>query len=300
MRGLNLTPTTRMRSNGYFNMIGDALIIPSKRANQLDEFYFKARTEKIIGKDSTKVAAKKLLEDKSSGVFFESLWKDSLAIDNLTSRVATAVSLANEALQRAKNDRQAAIDALGNRADVTQKTARERVDQAIARGGVDDTLREETTKKLVLSSISNIEKYVYYWTVADAYTSEIERRVTNDILIKKAITKGDIKELKSLRSNAVVTELKDQIDEAIKTIEQGQKAEEEKQKAIDEANKKLSGATTPEQKAAAQAELDALLRAGSDGAGAIAKGTGLPKGAIYIGIGLVVAIGAYFMFRNKD
>jgi flagellar hook-basal body complex protein FliE len=299
MKGLLINKPMRAQRGGYFNMIGDTLIIPSKRATQLDEFYFKARTEKIVGKDSTKVAAKKLLEDKSSGVFFESLWKDSLAIDNLTSRVATAVSLANEALQRAKNDRQGAIDALGKRADVTQKTARERVDQAIVRGGIDDTLREETTKKLVLSSIANIEKYVYFWTVADAYTNEIERRLTNDALVKRAINKGDVKELKSLRSNVVVTELKDQIDEAIKSIEQGQKDAEEKQKAIDEANKKLSGATTPEQKASAQAELDALLRAGSDGAGAIAKGTGLPKGAIYIGIGLVVAIGAYFMFRKK-
>jgi flagellar hook-basal body complex protein FliE len=300
MKGLLINKPMRVQRGGYFNMIGDALIIPSKRATQLDEFYFKARAEKIVGKDSTKVAAKKLLEDKSSGVFFEPLWKDSLAIDNLTSRVATAVSLANEALQRAKNDRQGAIDALGKRADVTQKTARERVDQAIVRGGIDDTLREETTKKLVLSSIANIEKYVYFWTAADAYTNEIERRLTNDALVKRAINKGDVKELKALRSNVVVTELKDQIDEAIKSIEQGQKDAEEKQKAIDEANKKLSGATTPEQKASAQAELDALLRAGSDGAGAIAKGTGLPKGAIYIGIGLVVAIGAYFMFRKKD
>jgi cobalamin biosynthesis Mg chelatase CobN len=161
--------------------------------------------------------------------------------------------------------------------------------------------------------MSNIEKYVYYWTVADAYTSEIERRATNEILIKRAIIKGDVKELKSLRSNAVVTELKDQIDEAIKSIEQAKKdeanrTEEERKakaladaeaKALAEAIKKaeaeLAAAKTDEEKAAAQAKLQGLKNSGSNGAG-----TGLPKMAIYGGIALVVAIGAYFMFRKKD
>jgi hypothetical protein len=313
MRGLNLTKPSRLTSNGYFSMIGDALIIPSKRATQLDEFYFKARAEKIVGKDSTKVAAKKLLEDKSSGVFFEPLWKDTLATDNLTSRVATAVSMAMEFLKKAKDDRQGAIDELGRKATITMKTARERVDAAIERGSLDDGISSETAKKLVTSAMSNIEKYVYYWTVADAYTSEIERRATNEILIKRAIIKGDVKELKSLRSNAVVTELKDQIDEAIKSIEQAKKdeanrTEEERKakaladaeaKALAEAIKKaeaeLAAAKTDEEKAAAQAKLQGLKNSGSNGAG-----TGLPKMAIYGGIALVVAIGAYFMFRKKD
>jgi isocitrate dehydrogenase len=54
-------------------------------------------------------------------------------------------------------------------------------------------------------------------------------------------------------------------------------------------------AQTDEEKAAAQAKLKGLKNSGSNGAG-----TGLPKMAIYGGIALVVAIGAYFMFRKKD
>lgn len=313
MRGLNLTKTTRIRSNRYFSMIGDALIIPSQRSNQLNEFYFKDRTTKIIGKDSTKAEAKKLLENKISGVYFDPRWKDSLAIENLISRVVAAVSLANDALQRAKDDRQGAINDLGRKVGVTMQTARERVDAAISRGSVDDTLKTETTKRLVLSSITNIEQYVYFWTVADAYTNEIERREINLNLVKNAISKGNVKELKALRSNVVVTELKDQIDEEIKTIEQAQKdaankTEEERKakanadaeaKALADAIKKaedaLKNATTPEAIKAAEEELKRLKNSGSSG-----TSTGIPKLAIYGGIGLVVIIGAYFMFRKKD
>jgi hypothetical protein len=152
---------------------------------------------------------------------------------------------------------------------------------------------------LVKSAINNINDWVAFQTVADAYNNEINRRVELNDVVKKAILKGDVKEMKALSSMVKIDELKTNLNDAIKTIEEAKKAEEAKQKAIDEANRKLSGATTPEEKAAAQAELDALLRAGSEGAGAIATKTGLPKGAVYIGIGLVVAIGAYLMFRKK-
>lgn len=299
MKGLMLNKPSKVGRNSYFNMIGDDLIIPSERSLRLDEFYFKERAKKVVGNPNTKGKAKDLLRSKASGVYFEPLWEDTLSIENLTQRVSDASKLAMESLQKAKNDRQGAIDSLGKLVGVTMKTARERVDQAISRGAIDDTLKNATTKNNVKASIEAINQYVYYWTVADAYTAEINKRVTNSELVKRAIAKGDIPELKALRSKVSVKELKTNIDEAIKSIEDAKKAEEEKQKAIAEANRKLTGATTPEEKAAAQAELDALLRAGSEGAAAISRGTGLSKGVVYIGIGLVVFIGAYLMFRKK-
>lgn len=304
MKGLMLNKPSKVGRNSYFNMIGDAFIKPSDRAEKLNESYFKTYVQKqysnkapaqIISK------AKELLRSKGSGVYYEPLWDDTLSIDNLSKRVADSEKGAMQALENAKNYRNQIINDLSKTFHVgfSKSKATNEVDTSIASGIASNDLSKSGNDNRFKSILDSLLTYQAYWSVASAYTAEINKRVTNSELVKRAIAKGDIPELKALRSKVSVKELKTNIDEAIKSIEDAKKAEEEKQKAIAEANRKLTGATTPEEKAAAQAELDALLRAGSEGAAAISRGTGLPKGAVYIGIGLVVAIGAYLMFRKK-
>jgi DNA repair exonuclease SbcCD ATPase subunit len=306
MKGLNLTTTTRMRSNGYFSMIGDDLIVPTSMSN-LSETYFNDRVQDFKTKPELKARVKELLKDSDSGIYFNPKWNKTLSLKDLDAMILkiadnkVGTGLAWDKLQKAKDERQNAINKLGSEWNITAKTARERVDEAIKKNyPKNNNLNNSSVQDSVKASIANIHDWVAFQTAGEAYNNEINRRIAIEQEVNKELLKGDLKKLKPLRSTIKFEDLLDKIDEEIKSIEDAQKTAEEKQKAIDEANRKLSGATTPEEKKAAQAELDALLRAGSDGAGAIARGTGLPKGAIYIGIGLVVAIGAYFMFRKKD
>jgi hypothetical protein len=292
-------------------MIGDNLIVPTTNVD-LQETYFNKMVQTLKSSPSLKTKVKEVLNNSGSGVYFNPSWNKRLALDELGEVIAKSAfntqgtGIAWQKLQQAKVDRSDAISRLKKDKPLNKDVTNENlVNDAISSGkplktsgisGIKDTQINE----LIKSAINNINEWVIYQTIGDAYYNEIQRRDGIQKEVDRELLKGDLKKLKALRSTIKFEDLIDKIDEEIKTIEQAQKAAEEKQKAIDEANKKLSGATTPEQKASAQAELDALLRAGSDGAGAIAKGTGLPKGAIYIGIGLVVAIGAYFMFRKKD
>lgn len=305
MRGLNLTKTTRMRSNGYFSMIGDDLIVPTSMAN-LQETYFNNRVQKYKTEPELKVRVKELLKDSGSGIYFNPKFNNTLSLDEINAMIVkiadnkVGTGLAWDKLKAAKDERQSAIDKLGSEFNITKKTARERVDEAISRNyPTNSNLNNKSVQDTVKSSITNLHDWVAFQTAGEAYNNELNRREQLKSVVDTAIAKGDLKELKGLSSLVKLKDLKTNIDDTIKAIEEAKKAEEAKQKAIEEANRKLSGATTPEEKKAAQAELDALLRAGSEGAGAIARGTGLPKGAIYIGIGLIVAIGAYFMFRKR-
>lgn len=305
MRGLNLAKTTRMRSNGYFSMIGDDLIVPTSMAN-LQETYFNNRVQDFKTKPELKARVKELLKDSASGIYFNPKFNNTLSLDEINAMIVkiadnkVGTGLAWDKLKAAKDERQSAIDKLGSEFNITKKTARERVDEAISRNyPTNNNLNNKSVQDTVKSSITNLHDWVAFQTAGEAYNNELNRREQLKSVVDTAIAKGDLKELKGLSSLVKFKDLKTNIDDTIKAIEEAKKAEEAKQKAIEEANRKLSGATTPEEKKAAQAELDALLRAGSEGAGAIARGTGLPKGAIYIGIGLVVAVGAYFMFRKR-
>lgn len=302
MRGLNITKPLQIKSNGYFNMIEDAFIKVSTRAARLQESYFVTYIEKSYKNKGPALIikqAKTLLRERGSGVFYDPLFDETLSINALSKRVLDAETQAMRVLGTAKKYRQEAIDALTKVFGILRKNAIAEVDESIVGVMTIKVEKNSTARNRVNSIYKSLLEYMAYWSVADAYTKEINKRSTQLLSVEKAINNGNLTELKNLRSKVSNKELIKMIDEAVKAIEEAKKAEEAKQKALEEANRKLSGATTPEEKKAAQAELDALLRAGSQGAGAIARGTGLPKGAIYIGIGLIVAIGAYFMFRKR-
>jgi hypothetical protein len=324
MRGLNLTQNTRMRSNGYFSMIGDDLINPSTNSD-LQETYFNKRVSDYKSSPTLKAKVKEYLKDSSSGVYFNPSWNKRLAFDELGEVIAKSAfntqgtGIAWQKLKQAKEDRSAAISRLKKDKRLNKDVTNENlVNDAISSGkllktsgvsGINDTQINE----LILSAIKNIEEWVIYQTIGDAYYKEIQRRDAIQKEVDKELLKGDLKKLKALRSTIKFEDLIDKIDEEIKTIEQAQKdaanrtEDERKAKALADAEAKaladaikkaeaeLAAAKTDEEKAAAQAKLKGLKNSGSNGAG-----TGLPKIAIYGGIALVVAIGAYFMFRKKD
>jgi hypothetical protein len=304
MKGLVITRPLGMRSNAYLNMIGDDLIVPSSMAN-LSETYFNDRVQNFKTKPELKARVKELLKDSGSGIYFNPKWNDSLSIQDLEAMIVKIADnkvgsgLAWDKLRQAKENRQSAINKLGSEWNITAKTARERVDNAIKNNyPKNNNLNNSSVQDSVKAAIDNIHDWVAFQTAAEAYNNEINRRVAIQEEVNEALAKGDLPKLKSLRSTIKFKDLSSKIDEQIKSIEQAQKEAEAKQKAIDEANKKLSGATTPEEKAAAQAELDALLMVGGNGG---AKTTlGGNKTLLYVGIGVVVLVGAFFAFRKRN
>jgi hypothetical protein len=319
MRGLNLNKPSRLTSNRYFSMIGDDLITPTSSAD-LQESYFNARVQAEKTNPELKKKVKALLQDAGSGVYFSPSFKSNLALQDLIRM--TAQSADNKAgtgkawdkLQQAKENRSNAISDLKKlkpyNKDLTNINA---IDEAIKNASFPSSLGNQRVKDYVTSAINNIYEWVIYQTIGSAYYSEIQRRMAIQAEVDRELLKGDLKKLKALRSTIKFEDLIDKIDEEIKTIEQAQKdaanrtEDERKAKALADAEAKaladaikkaeaeLAAAKTDEEKAAAQAKLQGLKNSGSNGAG-----TGLPKMAIYGGIALVVAIGAYFMFRKKD
>ena len=95
---------------------------------------------------------------------------------------------------------------------------------------------------------------------------------------------------KEARSPEQLNEIQVRIDEL--------QAEENRKKEIADAEKKIAEAKTAEEKLKAQQELDSLLNQGSAAVGTVSKATGIPKGALYIGIGIAVVITGVLIYRG--
>jgi hypothetical protein len=95
---------------------------------------------------------------------------------------------------------------------------------------------------------------------------------------------------KEARSPEQINQIQVRIDEI--------KAEEDRKKAIADAEKKLAEAKTEEEKLKAKQDLDNLVNQGSAAVGTVSKATGIPKGALYIGIGIAVVITGVLIYRG--
>tara|TARA_R110000868_G_scaffold4085_5_gene24877 strand:- start:3033 stop:3809 length:777 start_codon:yes stop_codon:yes gene_type:complete len=80
------------------------------------------------------------------------------------------------------------------------------------------------------------------------------------------------------------------VEAAIKSSEEAAKLEAAKQAKLDELNKKLATSTDPAEKQAIASQISALM-------GNVSTQTGLPKGALYIGIGVAVVVGIWITLR---
>lgn len=301
MRQLMLnTPLRVPRNRGYFNMIADEFIKPSTRAENLQEPYFKAFVKKqYSNKTPEKVIsdAKKLLRDSNNPVYFNPSFEKTLSLAEIADRVLLAEKGAMNALNIAKKTKDELINDLAKTRYVSfsKSNAIKEVENSISEGRPSNDIKNSDNIPRFTNILNQLYEYKAYWAVAAAYTSEYNKRVNDSKAVTDAIEKGDVAELKALRTKVNVAELKTNIDDAIKTIEEAKKAEEERKKAEEEARKKLAEATTDEEKKSAQAELDAVLgRVKGDVKSALGN-----KTLIYVGIGLVVLVGAYFVFKKR-
>ena len=80
------------------------------------------------------------------------------------------------------------------------------------------------------------------------------------------------------------------VEAAIKASEEAAKVEAAKQAKLNELNNKLATSTDPNEKKAIAAQIGALM-------GSVSTETGLPKGALYIGIGVAVVVGIWITLR---
>lgn len=324
MKGLMLNKPSRVaRNNGYFNMIADEFIKPSKRAEDLNESYFKAYVKKqYTNKAPAEIIAqaKKFLRDSNNAVYFKPDFDKTLSIQEIADRVLLSETQAMRSLNNAKKYKDDIINNLARTIHVQfqKNKAINEVEGSIAIGIPSNAIDKSKNVFRFNEILSALLDYKAYWAVAAAYAAEYNKRLDDSKAVTAAIEKGDVPALKALRSKVNVAELKTNIDDAIKAIEDAKKAEAEAQKAaaqskadaekaaeasrkaeeerlaaINKAAEELANATTPEQKLAAQAKLDALRLGGGSSEG------GIPKMVIYGGIGLVVAVGAYLMFRKK-
>jgi hypothetical protein len=321
MKGLVITRPLGMRSNAYFNMIGDDLIKPSIYSD-LQEPYFNARVQSFKGTPDLKAKVKEFLKDTGSGVYFEPSWNNKLALEELGEMVAKSANnkegtgLAWDNLANAKRFRSDALSNMkGNWALIPRNKLESQVNDSIKNDTFpkkNDYTYKGTTRDNIKAAIDAIYKWVTYQTIGDAYFKEIKRRMAIKSEVEKELLTGDLRKLKALRSKIKFEDLLEQINEEIKTIEQAQKdaanrtEEERKAKeladaeakakadAIKQAEAELAAAKTDDEKAAAQAKLNNLKNTGSN------TTLGGNKTLLYVGIGVVVLVGAFFAFRKRN
>jgi hypothetical protein len=141
-------------------------------------------------------------------------------------------------------------------------------------------------------------------TVFNTQINHVSAQLMNEELIVREkfqkkldaslLSATNIKTLESLKKEARSPEQVSQIQVRIDELQ----AEEDRKKAIAEAEKKLAEAKTEEEKKKAKQDLDNLVNQGSAAVGTLSSATGIPKGALYIGIGVAVVIAGVLIYRG--
>jgi hypothetical protein len=134
--------------------------------------------------------------------------------------------------------------------------------------------------------------------IANSMKKELELRQKVGDKIVSALKEGDLTLIKSLEKEYRTVEQKKEIKDAILTIEAQERRKEEerlKQKKIDELNSKLANAKSTEERQAIASQISGLT-------GSVAKQFGIPKGLIYVGVGIAIVVGIWITIRaiRKD
>lgn len=164
------------------------------------------------------------------------------------------------------------------KADATNKS---KVENAVKRDNYNEQMRQYAALDLIVTAMKKERQ------LRDAVDAQIASAQTIDTLdewnkIKNAWRSTDQK--KNIADNIR------RVEAAIKSSEEAAKVEAAKQSKLNELNNKLAGAKTKEEAAAIQSQISALM-------GNVATQTGLPKGALYIGIGVAVVVGIWITLR---
>jgi hypothetical protein len=210
----------------------------------------------------------------------------------------------------------------------TEKGFSERIDKLLSTEGAkinasidNDTMDDQITKLSVYrdsekakaeatkrgknsNQPSQIRAYDEQWIqylaldlIVKAMQKERKLRDAVDAQIASAQSIDTLEEWNSIKNIWRSTEQKKtildnirRVEAAIKASEEAAKVEAAKQEKLNELNKKLATSTDPAEKQAIASQISALM-------GNVSTQTGLPKGALYIGIGVAVVVGIWITLR---
>lgn len=169
-------------------------------------------------------------------------------------------------------------DSEKSKADATDKS---KVENAVKRDNYNEQMRQYAALDLIVTAMKKERQ------LRDAVDAQIASAQTIDTLdewnkIKNAWRSTDQK--KKIADNIR------RVEAAIKSSEEAAKLEAAKQAKLDELNKKMATSTDPAEKQAIASQISALM-------GNVATQTGLPKGTLYIGIGIAVVVGIWITLR---
>jgi hypothetical protein len=151
------------------------------------------------------------------------------------------------------------------------------------------------------SQVANYNEQVAQYNalnmIVNAMKKERKLRDAVDAQIASAQTIDTLEEWNKIKNIWRSTEQKKtildnirRVEAAIKASEEAAKVEAAKQAKLNELNNKLATSTDPNEKKAIAAQIGALM-------GSVSTETGLPKGALYIGIGVAVVVGIWITLR---
>jgi hypothetical protein len=95
---------------------------------------------------------------------------------------------------------------------------------------------------------------------------------------------------RSIEQKTTINDNIKRVEKVLKESEEAAKVEAAKQAKLNELNNKMATTTDPNEKKAIATQIGALM-------GSVSTETGMPKGALYIGIGVAVVVGIWITIR---
>jgi hypothetical protein len=153
-------------------------------------------------------------------------------------------------------------------------------------------------RSLRVELVKEIKNFLADQVILESLTGYLVTVQTLNSEISKAIKNNDIDLLNSLKSQAKTNAQKDAITKGLKDAEDLKKQEQAKKELLDNAKKKIDNAKTEEERKQAEKEYENLLKQFGGITENLSNFSGIPKGAIYLGIGLTVAIVGFLVIRG--
>jgi len=174
----------------------------------------------------------------------------------------------------------------------SKEDARIQGDEFISKNWTDINSNDLGNLRNIRSELATkIKDFLATQIVYESLIAYLENVKQLNLDISVAVKDRNVEAMKSLLTKAKTKEQKDLLSSTIKRVEDEDKLLEEARKAIDRAE-------TPEEKKKAQDYYDTLQGKVSGSVDIIQEQTGVPKGLIYVGIGLTVAIVGVLIFRG--
>jgi hypothetical protein len=162
-----------------------------------------------------------------------------------------------------------------------EATNRSKVNNRVKWDNYDEQMRQYAALDLIVNAMKKERK------LRDAVDAQIASAKSIDTLEEW----NKIKNIwRSTEQKKTILDNIRRVEAAIKASEEAAKVEAAKQAKLDALNKQFAGAKTKEEAAAIQSQISELM-------GTVSTQTGLPKGALYIGIGVAVVVGIWITLR---